>query len=468
MESVKERNERMGVNMSLKNPLISVLIPTYNRAKYIKQAIDSVVAQDYRPIEIIIIDDGSTDDTKEIIEQNYDKNIVRYFYQKNKGIPRARNACLAKAKGEYIAWLDSDDYYLPGKLTAQMNYMREHPDCEIVFAKCKHFIEDKKLLRNACLYNLIKREKTYSASLCLVSSLAKRNIYDKCKFDERYIEGEDNHILMDMKLIHGISLKYCLKNKVFCRRIHAKNTMNSGETRKKIVRSTIYNDLKKIIKNKNMFLISIVIPVKNGSNYLQEAIEGIKKQNMNVEIIVVDDGSTDNTAKIAEKMGCIVIKNPKNLGQDISKNIGLKHAKGDFILFHDHDDVMRENVLIKMHKEFELDKDLQVVMAKLKDFVSPELKGKKIPFKREAYHGALAGAVLFKREVFNIIGNFDENINVGGLDILLRLEKYDIKTKRINIIAVNRRIHSTNYSRMCKQREYKDYMTVLKSRLLKK
>jgi glycosyltransferase involved in cell wall biosynthesis len=368
-------------------------------------------------------------------------------------------------KGDYIAWLDSDDYYMPGKLTAQMEYMRAHPDCEIVFTNYNHFVVDKNILKNTYLCDLIEREKKYN-TLCLVSSLAKSDIYKKCKFDKKHVEGEDNHILMNMKLFFGINLSHFLENKFYCRRVHSENTMNSGKTRKKIVRETIYDKLRTAIREKNN-LISIIMPVKNGVNYIQEAIEGIKKQNMNMEIIVIDDGSTDNTAEIAKELGCVVIKNPKNLGQDTSKNIGLKCARGDYILFHDHDDVMRDNALVKMCKEFEQNKELQVVIAKLKDFVSPELKNKNVPIREEAYHGLLTGAVLFKREVFDTIGYFDEKITTGGVDILLRLKEHNIKTKKINIISTNRRIHDNNYGRTNKQKEHEDYAALLRGKLLK-
>jgi hypothetical protein len=345
--------------------------------------------------------------------------------------------------------------------------MRKHPDCEIVFTNYEHILEEKSLLKNTYLSNLIEREKKYN-TMYLASSLAKNSVYKKCKFDEKHIEGEDNHILMDMKLFFDINLSHFLKDKLYCRRVHGKNTMNSGKIRKKIVRETIYDKLRTVIKNKNKLLISVIIPVKNGSDYLREAINGIKKQNMHVEILVIDDGSTDNTAEIAKELGCVVIKNPKNLGQDVCKNIGLRNASGSFILFHDHDDVMNEGALSAMFDELKKDAELQVVMAKLKDFVSPELKDKQIPIRKEEYYGLLTGAVLFRREVFNVIGNFDEKIITGGVDILLRLKDHNIKTKKIDIVSTNRRVHNSNYGKTNKQNEYKDYATILKNKLLKK
>ena len=121
-------------------------------------------------------------------------------------------------------------------------------------------------------------------------------------------------------------------------------------------------------------LISIIMPVKNGEKYLKEAIQGIQKQKMNIEIIVVNDGSTDNTEKITKEMGCLVISHEKSLGQVVAKNTGLKIAHGEYIMFHDGDDVMNSGALQKLYDILEMDKTIAAVMGKVKDFISPDSK----------------------------------------------------------------------------------------------
>ncbi len=104
---------------------VSVIIPTYNRARFLLKAIDSVFAQKYEDFEVIVVDDGSTDDTKEILKTYLKK--ISYIYQKNSGVSSARNAGIRVAKGEWVAFLDSDDEWLPEKLAVQMNFVASHP-----------------------------------------------------------------------------------------------------------------------------------------------------------------------------------------------------------------------------------------------------------------------------------------------------------------------------------------------------
>jgi glycosyltransferase involved in cell wall biosynthesis len=109
-----------------KNPTVSVIIPTYNRANLIEKAIRNVLNQTYQDFEIIVIDDGSTDNTREIIRSFNDKR-VKYIkkYKKNKGISVARNVGIKMARGKYFALLDSDDEWLPEKLDKQIKILQD-------------------------------------------------------------------------------------------------------------------------------------------------------------------------------------------------------------------------------------------------------------------------------------------------------------------------------------------------------
>jgi len=110
-------------------PLVSVVIPTYNRAYCIERAIDSVLAQSNANVEAVVIDDGSKDQTDALMQRRYGNDPrVRYFYQENTGISGARNAGLQRVRGDYVALLDSDDDWAPWKLELQIACMRAHPE----------------------------------------------------------------------------------------------------------------------------------------------------------------------------------------------------------------------------------------------------------------------------------------------------------------------------------------------------
>lgn len=114
--------------MKEKQPFVSVITPTYNSAAYIKETIHSVKRQTHENWELIIVDDCSTDDTREIInkEVQSDERIRAYFLESNSGAAVARNTALKKAKGSYIAFLDADDQWLPLKLEKQIKFMEEN------------------------------------------------------------------------------------------------------------------------------------------------------------------------------------------------------------------------------------------------------------------------------------------------------------------------------------------------------
>ncbi len=108
--------------------LVSVIIPTFNRAHLIRETIDSVLKQTYQNFEIIIVDDGSTDNTAEVVK-SYSDPRISYFYQPNSGLPaKARNVGLTRASGEFIAFLDSDDIWFPRKIERQLTEFAKNPE----------------------------------------------------------------------------------------------------------------------------------------------------------------------------------------------------------------------------------------------------------------------------------------------------------------------------------------------------
>ncbi len=216
-------------------------------------------------------------------------------------------------------------------------------------------------------------------------------------------------------------------------------------------------------------LISIIMPVKDGEKYLKEALQGIQKQNMNTEIIVINDGSSDNTEQIAKEFNCIVISKEKSEGPVKAKNDGLKIAKGDYIMFHDGDDIMNDNVLLKMYEELETNTSIYAVMAKVKDFISPDIpkeEKQKTLVKTEAYYGLFTGAILIKKEVFDKIGLFNESVTAGEIiDWQGKMDNFGLKIKKLELISTQRRLHVSNFGKTQQKTEFKDYAALLRARI---
>ncbi|MCX2680677.1 glycosyltransferase family 2 protein [Galbibacter sp. EGI 63066] len=166
------------------NPLVSIVVPNYNGKKYLKQCIDSVINQSYNNWELIICDDNSTDDSKEIIHSYQDKRIVPpIMLKQNQGAAVTRNMAIERAKGSFIAFLDNDDYWSPTKLEEQLKFMIENKylftytnyiqfsEHKKRYVKCVNRVTKSKLLKNnyiltsTVMYNAQKLGKIYMANI---------------------------------------------------------------------------------------------------------------------------------------------------------------------------------------------------------------------------------------------------------------------------------------------------------------
>ncbi len=123
----------------MKQPLVSVIIPAYNAERYVREAVESVFAQQYRPIEVVCVDDCSTDDTADVLA-SFGSEIRVISREQNGGIGVARNDGLQAATGELIAFLDADDYWSPDKLTVQQEFLHQHPEIDAVFSHMRCFL----------------------------------------------------------------------------------------------------------------------------------------------------------------------------------------------------------------------------------------------------------------------------------------------------------------------------------------
>lgn len=209
----------------MSNNLISVIMAAYNRQKYVIEAIESVLSQNVE-LELIIIDDGSTDNTKPLIEsyieQHNLREKIRLYTQKNQGWAAAQNYAMSYANGDYFAFIDSDDIWLPNKLAQQYKLLSEQTDLDMVFGHVQQFIspelttqEQQKIYCPA-----IKQPGLLSVGMCI-----KRSAFYKVgEFNSKWQKGS---FIDWFARAQEQSLKYSvLDDVVFKRRLHTSNLAN--------------------------------------------------------------------------------------------------------------------------------------------------------------------------------------------------------------------------------------------------
>jgi glycosyltransferase involved in cell wall biosynthesis len=174
-------------------PKVTVIIPTFNRERFIRECVESVLSQTYQDFELIVVDDGSTDGTPDLL-QKYDGRLT-YIWQENRGPSAARNRGIQLASGEWICFLDSDDLWLPRKLERQMEFFARHPDARVCYTEEIWYRYGRRV-------NPKKKHRKYSGwiyqkmlPLCLVSPssvMLHRSVFDVVGlFDEDLPACED-------------------------------------------------------------------------------------------------------------------------------------------------------------------------------------------------------------------------------------------------------------------------------------
>jgi len=195
-------------------PRVSVIIPTFNCARYLGRAIDTALGQTYKDYEILVIDDGSTDETSELIGQ-YDGKI-RYFYQSNKGVSCARNLALSEANGEFFAYLDADDMWYPQKLEAQVAFLDRHRDCGLVHSEVSVIDEmdhvlhlqfnhesGRKVPQGHCVRDLLRQNHIKAPTV-----LERRDCIERAgTFDER-LNGTEDYLHWIVVAMEGSAFGY--------------------------------------------------------------------------------------------------------------------------------------------------------------------------------------------------------------------------------------------------------------------
>lgn len=196
--------------------LVSIIIPVFNGEKYIAETIQSVLTQSYPNIEIIAVDDGSTDNTKHIICDQFE--MVNYHYQNNQGQGAALNHGLSLAKGEFITFLDADDLIMPDKTKTQVNYLKSMPEIDMVYGIVEQFVCPSLTVRQ----QIAHAGTALNSATLAGATLSRKNCFERVgRLDPQWIIGGYMDWYLRAKEV-GLQ-EYYLPELALRRRIHDNN-----------------------------------------------------------------------------------------------------------------------------------------------------------------------------------------------------------------------------------------------------
>ena len=415
--------------MGLFNPLVSIVIPVYNGANYVAEAIESALKQSYKNIEIIVVNDGSTDNTEKIVKKYGDK--IRYFYKENGGVASALNLGIKNMKGEYFSWLSHDDIYYTNKIEIQIEALRTLIDREtIIYSNYKTINKNGQILHSVIMDKYHEKRKLNNGLYAVLNGclngctlLIPKTIFTRVGYFDESKKYTQDYYLWNNFFSIGINLLHISKSLVKTR-IHEKqgsrdiNNANiecdslwiyllsslSDNQYKEIFGSEVrllknilpniknlkYTKATEYIENRLNKLnygsnlepfpkITCIITCYNQGKTIDRAILSVLNQNYkNIEIIVVDDCSDDlytiNKLNAYNSPNVKIIYLTKNKGVSFARNTGLKYATGDFIQFLDGDDYLLENKFHIQINEFKKNNNIDISYSNFYYFKEDKIK----------------------------------------------------------------------------------------------
>lgn len=332
---------------------ITILIPIYNGEKTIDRCLESVVNQTFSEWRCLLLDDASTDGTKEKCLSWVDKdNRFEYVssepYQKGRipdkdylGISNQLNKGLEMSKTKYVARLDIDDMMKPNRLEFQYEYMESHPDVGVMGTAIEIFDSNNDEF-NGQLVEIEFDELTPSLLLQDVKvphptvMMNREILLEKLPYfyEHCYDYVEDTKLWWEC-LIHGVKIS-CVNNALTL------YSWNQNKNSDYLEQQMTLNKLLKIVyttKNSDENKLTAIVTFKNEGYEVEKTVCSIRFTDKNVNILLIDDGSTDNFPyeRIAKCYGCDYVKNPKSYGCAGSRNVGVEHCKTPyFIIFDAH------------------------------------------------------------------------------------------------------------------------------------
>jgi len=219
--------------------------------------------------------------------------------------------------------------------------------------------------------------------------------------------------------------------------------------------------------------VSVLIPMYNAGKYIVECIESVKKQEFVKEIIVVNDGSLDDSLHYAQSVDMnpeisLKIIDEKHNGQAATRNILKDRATGDFYFYVDADDVLCDGAVRSLYEAME-EGGADIVCACCKDFISPELSAEdaaKLEIRKDPYPRNLAGCTLFRREAFDLVGDYNEKMTSSETaEWMLRAKNAGLNFVNIDVVTLRRRYHNNNFGRTGRNVQKENYIEIIRQRM---
>lgn len=208
------------------SPLVSVIVPTYNSSRFVVSAVESVLSQLYRPIEIIVVDDGSTDETAKLLEPFFDR--IRYIFKPNGGTSQARNRGISEATGELISFLDADDTWLPEKIRRQVDCYMANPSIGLIHCdvlqrnerdgQTVHVRQDRERFSGRCYAEFL-----WANLVCTSSVMIPRAVLKSVGVFDEFVRGPSTEDMdLWLRIARGHELGF-VKEPLVCYRVHSEN-----------------------------------------------------------------------------------------------------------------------------------------------------------------------------------------------------------------------------------------------------
>ena len=329
--------------------LVSVVMPVYNGAKHIRECLDSILCQTFHDFELLIVDDGSTDETSEIIK-SYDDQRIRLI-NNNHDYIASSNLLFSQAKGKYIARMDSDDVMMPDRLRMQYEYMEQHPEIDVVGGCIEYFGTYqgiyKPSLGDISLYDLMD-------GCCIVHPTAfirKSSIQSHhLRYRKENIYAEDYGLWAEVaycglriRNLDAVVTKYRTSNTQVTSVKKQEQQIASNAIHRWIA-SKIIDDMAQEMphytKRHKEKSLTAIIPCYNEGEELENTLKSIRNTvGQHVLVTVVDDGSCDqfDYERIALRYGARYVRNNKRIGPAGSKEKGVRLCETDyFVIFDAH------------------------------------------------------------------------------------------------------------------------------------